>query len=458
MCAHKYDLFSVDDHIVEPADVWSSRVPAKFRDTAPHVVEEGGREYWLYEDQRTLTMGLNGVAGKPREQWSLEPTRFSDMIPGCYDPRHRSRDLLAAGIRASVNFPSLPGFGGRLFAQFKDKELAAVCVQAWNDFILDEWVPSGPEGMFVPMVIAPLWDPHAAAREIQRCLDKGARALCFVENAIPFGLPSFWSDFWNPIWAICEEAELPICLHVGSSGQSPLKSEDTNFLEPIALGMLGAIMGSITFMLAPPCHEYPNLKLVWSEGGIGWIPAALERADRQFERHNYWAKVSDTKPSEVFERNMWVCMIEEPVGLQFREHVGTHKILWESDYPHSDTPWPKVIEGADEVFAGVPADEVAKITHLNAEKLFRWKMADAALLDEPEIAAWRESLRADPYAATKLVAPPMKGIRHESGPDLHVGDPCPDMHIGTNMMERCGLPLDASGTCPAGHHAVLAGV
>ena len=453
----RYDLFSVDDHIVEPADVWSSRVPVKFRETAPHVVEEDGREYWCYEDQRTLTMGLNGVAGKPREQWGLEPTRFADMIPGCYDPRFRARDLLAAGVRSSVNFPSLPGFGGRLFAQFKDKELALACVQAWNDYILDEWCPAGPEGLFVPMVITPIWDPPAAAKEIRRCAAKGARALCFVENAVPIGLPSFWNDFWDPIWATCQEADLPICLHVGSSGANPAISPDTNFLEPIALGMLGAMMGSINFMLAPPCHKFPALKLVWSEGGVGWIPAALERADRQFKRHNYWAKVSDTLPSEIFERNMWVCMIEEPVGLQFRQHVGVHKILWETDYPHSDTPWPRVVEGADEVFAGVPADEVAAITHRNAEKLFKWQMADRSLLDEPDIAAWRATLAANPYAAMDLPAPRMKGITHAKTA-LHAGDPCPEMHIGTNMLERCGLPLDANGRCPAGHQSVLAGV
>ena len=458
MTAHKYDLFSVDNHVVEPADVWSSRVPAKFRDRAPHVVEEDGREFWHFEDTRTLTMGLNGVAGKPREQWGLEPTRFTDMIPGCYDGRLRARDLLASGIRASVNFPTLPGFGGRLFAQFKDKELGLACVQAWNDFILDEWVPSGPEGMFVPMVIAPIWDPALSVQEITRCVDKGARALCFVENAVPIGLPSFWRDFWDPIWAVCHEADLPICMHVGSSGTSPVASEDTNFLEAIALGMLGAMSASANFMLAPPCHKFPGLKLVWSEGGIGWIPAMLERADRQFLRHNYWAKVSDTLPSEIFERNMWVCMVEEPIGLRFREYVGSHKILWESDYPHADTPWPQIVESADEVFAGVPADEIAQITHTNAEGLFKWKMADASRLDEPDIAAWRATLASNPYAAMDLPAPRMKGIRHAGHVELHPGDPCPDISIGTNMYERCGLPMDSSGRCPAGHQSALAGI
>ena len=119
-----YKLFSVDDHIIEPAHVWSSRVPAKYREAAPHVVEEDGREYWVYEDRRNDTMGLNAVAGKPREEWSLEPARFTDMIPGCYDPVARAADMRSQGIFASVNFPTLPRFGGALFPTFTDLDLA----------------------------------------------------------------------------------------------------------------------------------------------------------------------------------------------------------------------------------------------------------------------------------------------------------------------------------------------
>ena len=124
-----FTIFSVDDHIVEPPDVWSSRVPAKYREAAPHVIEEDGREYWVYEHQRILTMGLNAVAGKPRDQWDMEPARFSDMIPGCYDPKERARDLLSQGVLASVAFPTLPRFGGMLFNSFTDKELASALRQ-----------------------------------------------------------------------------------------------------------------------------------------------------------------------------------------------------------------------------------------------------------------------------------------------------------------------------------------
>ena len=148
-------LFSADDHIIEPPGVWQDRVPARFRDAAPHVIEEDGREHWVYEDVKAETMGLNAVVGKSRDQYNPDPIRFADMRPGCYDPVERAKDMLADGIYASVLFPTLPRFAGTLFPTFKDKALADVCVRAYNDFVIEEWCPAGPPGMFVPTIISP---------------------------------------------------------------------------------------------------------------------------------------------------------------------------------------------------------------------------------------------------------------------------------------------------------------
>ena len=110
---------------------------------APHVVEDEGRQFWVYEDQRPPTMGLNAVAGNPREQWQNEPVRFSDMIPGCYDPVERAKDMRPEGIFASVNFPSLPRFAGTLFLEFKDKELAQTLRARLERFRHRRVVPGG---------------------------------------------------------------------------------------------------------------------------------------------------------------------------------------------------------------------------------------------------------------------------------------------------------------------------
>ncbi|OHV44535.1 amidohydrolase family protein [Pseudofrankia sp. BMG5.36] len=374
-----YTLFSVDDHIVEPGHVWSDRVPARYREAAPHVQEADGREFWVYEGQRQPTMGLNAVAGKPREQWGMEPVRFDDMIPGCYDPVARAADMRADGIFASVNFPTLPGFGGRKFITFADKDLAKVCVEAWNDFVLDEWCAAAPE-MFVPMTIVPLWDVPLAVAEMERTLAKGAKALCFVEDPAALGVGSWHDGTWEPLMRLCEESQTPVCMHVGSAGSSTLDPGTTPIVE-IAAAFAHTGRAAVNVMCSPIPRSFPDLRLVWSEGGIGWLPAALERADRQWERHGYWSHLDATKPSEVAKRNMWFCMIEEPWGLTTRHYYGVDRILFESDYPHADTPWPHTQKACAELFADVPADEVAAITHGNAEALFHFPLAVPAGTD-----------------------------------------------------------------------------
>lgn len=370
-----YTLFSVDDHIIEPPGVWVDRVPTAMRERVPHVVEQDGRQMWVWEGGSEATMGLNAVAGKPREQWGMEPARFSDMLPGCYDPDERAKDLLSNGIVASVAFPTLPGFAGRKFETFADKELALTCVQAWNDFMIDEWCAARPD-VFVPMSIAPVWDVDLAVAETERMLAKGVKALCWMEDPANLGLPGYHTEYWYPLMALCEQAGLPICMHIG--GASPrVTLEGMVPMVEIAAAFTHAARSAVNLMVSPIPRRFPDIKLVWSEGGIGWITAALERADRQWDRHKYWNHIpdSDVLPSEVAKRNMWFCMIEEPIGLSYRHDFGVDRILWESDYPHADTPFPNTQAACKELFAGVPDDEVAAITHGNAERLFGFELS-----------------------------------------------------------------------------------
>jgi predicted TIM-barrel fold metal-dependent hydrolase len=452
-----YKIFSVDDHIVEPPDLWRTRVAAKFSDRAPHVVEEGGRQVWEYEDDRCLTMGLGAVAGKPRDQWNMQPARYEDMIPGCYDPKARARDLLSQGVFASVNFPSLPRFAGMLFNSFKDKQLASACVSAWNDFVLDEWCPSGPAGMFVPMIICQMWDPLTARSEIERCLSKGAKSLSFPENGVHEGLPSFHGEpgkFWDPIWAICQEANIPISMHIGSGGYMPVADPTATFAGVIASAEVAGQMAMTNLCLSRVPRQFPGLKFVVSEGGIGWVPSVLQRADRQIERHSGWAGTLDMKPSEIFERNFWVCMVEEPLGMSFYPYIGEDKIVAELDYPHADTTYPFVQQSFAEVFEGIPDHVVEKVSHGNAEKLFNWTMADEALYLSPDVMSWRSTLEADPFAAMGE----RRDIDGVVGSDYGQRDPSKCWAWVTRQAhtEACGLPVGPDGRCADGHEAVLA--
>jgi predicted TIM-barrel fold metal-dependent hydrolase len=384
-----YRLFSVDDHVVEPADVWSGRVPARFREHAPHVVEQDGREVWVYENKTfpTIAYGVAGdrfrIGGEEDPAMPLDTldqmarwgiARFADMSAACYRPADRARDLQANGCYASISFPSFPRFGGARFLEFKDTDLASACVQAWNDFILDEWCPGGPPGQFVPMILGMLWDPEATVAEIRRCQAKGARALCWVSNSEPLGLPNIWDDQWDPIWDICAQENLPVCMHIGSSGVNIDPSPGVDAPLPQAL-TIGSWIDSVNFMMSPVPRKFPDIKLVFAEGGIGWIPAALERADRAWARHGFTKNRPHPWPSEVFRRNMFVCMIDEPVGISLHHLIGDENILAELDYPHVDTSYPDTQTVMDGLLAELPATTVELITHRNAERLFGWQMA-----------------------------------------------------------------------------------
>jgi predicted TIM-barrel fold metal-dependent hydrolase len=373
-------LFSADDHIIEPPGVWQNRVPRRYRDAAPRVIEEDGREYWVYENTRGETMGLNAVVGKRRDQYNPDPVRFADMRPGCYDPVERAKDMAADGIYASILFPTLPRFAGTLFPEFADLALADACVRAYNDFVIEEWCPAGPPGMFVPTIISQLWDPELGAKEIRRCAELGARALSFPENTVPLGLPSYWTDHWDPVWQACQDHDVVLCLHIGTSGTTPHPSPEAPEVLTYSMLQVGSIMSSLNLMMSPVCRRFPGLKFVFSEGGIGWLPNALERADRMWLRHQVYNGLDDVLPSEIFRRNMFLCMIEEPVCLRYRDDIGVEHIMWECDYPHTDTTWPDSQSTTSEVLkaADVSDDEAELITHGNAERVFRWKMAEPA--------------------------------------------------------------------------------
>ena len=161
----------------------------------------------------------------------MEPLRFDDMIPGCYDPAERVKDMDVDGVHAACCFPSFPGFGGRVFLNASDKDLALACLQAWNDFSIDEWSATAP-GRYVPLALLPIWDVQACVTELKRVAAKGARVVSFPDSPVPLGLPSFHSDHWGPLWDVFEDTGVVVSLHFGSGSFVPGFSASAKMLSP----------------------------------------------------------------------------------------------------------------------------------------------------------------------------------------------------------------------------------
>ncbi|OBK68938.1 amidohydrolase [Mycobacterium colombiense] len=376
-----HHIVSVDDHLIEPPRVWQDRLPTRFRDAGPRIVELGGNHVWQYDDQTFPTLGLNAVAGKPRREWGVDPVRYEDMIPGCYDPTARIRDMDLDGVQAALCFPSFPGFGGSTFFRAKDKELAALCCQAWNDFYIDEWCAVAPD-RYIPLAILPFWDIELAIREAERTIAKGARTISFPDSPQPLGLPSFYTDHWDPLWRICSDAAVPVSLHFGSGSYVPgfpfqnadvspeLVERSAPFVVAMILFSSNLMWTTVDLLFSGALQRFPGLQFSLAEGGIGWIPYLIERCDYGWERHRHYQNIDfDARPSDLFRQHFYGCFIDDEHGVTNRHQIGVDRITFEVDYPHSDSNWPNSRRRASEVFADVADHEVEMMVETNARRM-----------------------------------------------------------------------------------------
>jgi predicted TIM-barrel fold metal-dependent hydrolase len=376
----KYTVISVDDHVVEPPHTFEGRIPQHLADKAPRIIETPqGHQVWEFEGQTFTQVGMNAVAGRRKETVKLEPFRFEHMRPGCYDIGPRIKDMDISGVWASVNFPSqITGFCGRVFFNAQDRELGMACIKAWNDWLFEEWHEPYPERI-VPLGITFLADPELAVAEIRRCGERGFTAMTFPERPHMIGLPSLWDrDHWDPILQAMVDTDMAICLHVGSSG--------LNQAPPGAPSLqLGATLFSAVSLNA--CAEWvwsgyplrmPKLKIVMSEGGIGWVAMLLDRLDNIIDRSGYglgW----DQRPADVLKRNFSFCTIDDPSTIDTRHRIGIENIMFETDYPHGDGTWPDTQLVLEKAWGHIPPAELRAMCSENAARVFRHPLPSVVL-------------------------------------------------------------------------------
>jgi predicted TIM-barrel fold metal-dependent hydrolase len=394
-------FISVDDHLIEPARLWQERLPERWRDTGPRIVRDGDSEFWAYEDRQIATIGLNAVAGKKREEFSPLPITYEDMRPGCYEPAARVADMNQGFVLSSMMFPSFPRYCGQVFHEANDKELGLLCVKAWNDFILDEFADAYP-GRFIPMMIIPLWDPAAAAAEIERTAARGAKSIAFSENPTKLGLPSIHTDYWDPVFRTADETGFVVSMHVGSSSNLIRTSDDMPTLAFMAYSAAANQAGTLLdWLFSGNFEKYPNLKIALSEGSIGWIPYFLERAEQVVDKQRFWASrydinmnathergeekgaasfSLDTDIRRLFKDHVYGTFIEDQAGIRLLDIIGEDNVMLECDYPHSDSTWPETVSLATKWLDHLPDDVQQKITVGNASRVYNFTPADPATI------------------------------------------------------------------------------
>jgi predicted TIM-barrel fold metal-dependent hydrolase len=361
---------SVDDHIIEPPHLWQQRLPQKYRDAGPRVVElDDGTQAWTFEDQVVRTMRGNTRTQPQFDQSPHGFARFDEMRPGCYDPAARLADMDLDGVWAQLAFPDFCRFAGHRFIHCHDKTLATLCIQAYNDFLVDEWCATDPDRL-MGVAVLPLWDVAAAVAEVQRMAGQGVRAFAFSENPTTLELPSVYTDHWEPLWAAIAETGMPICLHIGSSSKLLRSSPDAP--DPVGLTFVGAnsMIACADWLFSGVLERHPTLNVAFSEGGAGWVPYVLERADEVF--YNLGEVLAAKKPPrEIFDQHMYVCILRDNLALESLDKIPVDNMMWESDYPHESGTFPRSRTLLEESMRDVPDAIAVKIAETNARRLFQ---------------------------------------------------------------------------------------
>lgn len=402
-------IISVDDHISEPPTMFDKHLSGDDLASAPKfLTADNGTSYWEYQGMKMPSVGLNAVVGRPLEEYGMEPTSLDQLRAGVYDVHARIGDMNANGIAASLNFGSFPGFDGGRFHKVPDRSKALIHLRAYNDWHVDEWCGAYP-GRFISCGLLPTWDMKATVAELKRLAGKGCTAVSINENPTIQGLPSIHNEYWQPLWKTVTDLDIALCLHIGAGNPAPHASMETPIEAWITTMPMSIATGAADWLNLAALQQYPALKIALSEGGIGWIPYFLERADFSHSRHQFWTNsrfnFKDDKPSDVFKRHFLTCFIDDAFGLKNLDSLNEDLVSYECDYPHSDSLWPEVPERLHETIQHLSEVQIDKITHGNAMRFFRFDMLKHYRREDLTVGA----LRAQAKAAGVDVTPKSSG-------------------------------------------------
>ena len=374
----KYGFISCDDHVQEHPEVWTKRMSkAKWGDRIPHVERQSdGTERWVVDGKKIDLAGV-AIAGATMPDRAHEPQRWDEVPKVTYTPRERLAAMDVDGVDYSVLYPSVAGRAGETFGRLTDAGLELACVQAYNDWLIEEWASVSPR--FIPQCIVPLAPIDAMVAEIKRAVGKGHRGV--VMPSVPMMLrdvPHINEPAYDPLWATCQDLGVPVCFHSGVTrdiqfppyaGFSP---EIASCMEAITRPV-SAVLVMANFLFARILERFPKLSVIWAETSLAWGAYELELADHQFERQRLHTEGYDLLPSALFKRQCHIVGWFDTTGMQTRQHIGLDPLLWSTNFPQSTSTWPESRKAIARAFEGVPDKERQQVLVDNAARLYKIK-------------------------------------------------------------------------------------
>jgi predicted TIM-barrel fold metal-dependent hydrolase len=369
-------FISVDDHVQEPPDLWTSRLSkARWGDRIPHLERSAdGADVWLVDGQAAGPVARAAALMPDRNQ---EPARWDEVPPAAYEPAARLRLMDQAGIDYSMLYPTVAGMAGQTFGRIEDPELELACVQAYNDWLIEHWAAASTR--FVPQCIVPIGPLDATVAEIRRAVALGHRGVVFPAAPHDLRPVAHVADAaYDRLWAVCEELDVPLCLHAGASPGLQ------NTLPPGLPAACAAALDAVTrpvssvyvlnlLVFARILQRHPRLRAVLAESSLSWAMLDLEWADHQFEHDGLAAEGYELTPSAVFHRQVYLDGWFDDAA-SFAPYLGAGNILWSTNLPLATSTWPRTQESIERCLRGLSAEERDRVLCANAASLYHLQL------------------------------------------------------------------------------------
>ena len=361
---------SADGHVVEPANLWIERMDFRFRERAPRIDSKPDNDYYLIDGLPPSPAGLEGVIVEEKISGKIERPlgqRVKNTRPGAWDPKARMADQELDNITAEVIYP---GLFGLQFFNVEDAEYQRECMRVYNDW-LSEFCAAAPQRLLGAGLLPFAGPVEWAMEEARRVAKKGLRTLLIPAEVRGrmYAAPEY-----EKLWSALEELNLPVGTHAGTGTGEALSAK----VKRLGLGMavtdskiMQPMRALADLIWAGVPQRHPKLRFVIVEGGIGWIASLLRFMDHWWSDHRHWMQPHlDESPGTYFRRQFWATFEDDRPGLLTRELLGVDRLMWGSDYPHTEGTFPKSREQIEQDFAGIPQREVRAMVANNAARLY----------------------------------------------------------------------------------------
>jgi predicted TIM-barrel fold metal-dependent hydrolase len=368
-----YQLISSDSHIIEPPNLWEQRIDRPFRDRAPRLIHEADADQWYADGVKFGNIGINQQAGL-RFETPEDLTvggRMATVPPGGLDPHAHVKDMDIDGVAGGVLYPSQ----GLTVYRVPDSALLSAIFRAYNDWLADFCQPYPHRLKGLAMLNVDIVED--AVGELQRAARRG---LAGAMTPIRPMEHRYDHPMYEPLWAVAQDLEMPLSLHVGTRRWRPgmdlnapsmptdvveTSNREFDVREAIAAMTFGGVF-----------ERYPKLRVGSVEFEVAWVPYFLGRMDNVYTERAVGVRGRRFRdgmlPSDFFRRNVFISFQEDDLGIQLRSHIGVENLLWGSDYPHAESTFPRSRQIVDRILQGIPETEQAMIAGANAARLYHF--------------------------------------------------------------------------------------